>query len=183
MYIRFSEGIFEGVSQAVRRLHFIGFCIAQPDLGQPLTKSSRGAVAAAVPAVPGKDWIGRFARSRNPHAQSLKGLFIHDRYNPDGLLVLQASEGIVTQGDRASRAVNVPNLQSADLAQSCARAGEEPDDFLQLIVDGQTTTEIASTLHLGVRTVESYRFNILLKLNVKNTATLVKKAVELGLVR
>lgn len=55
-------------------------------------------------------------------------------------------------------------------------------EVLQLIVNGYTSQEIADKIHLGLRTVESYRFNILLKLDVKNTATLVRKAVELGLV-
>ncbi len=54
--------------------------------------------------------------------------------------------------------------------------------ILQLIINGYTGQEIADELHIGFRTVENYRFNILLKLEVKNTAALVKKALTLGLV-
>lgn len=54
-------------------------------------------------------------------------------------------------------------------------------DILKLIVNGDTTKEIAEKLYLGFRTVESYRINILLKLDAKNTASLVRKVVELGI--
>jgi len=54
-------------------------------------------------------------------------------------------------------------------------------EVLQLIVNGFTNAEIAKTLFLSVHTVENYRDNILLKMEVKNTAALVKKALMLGL--
>jgi DNA-binding NarL/FixJ family response regulator len=55
-------------------------------------------------------------------------------------------------------------------------------EILRMIVNGETSKEISEKLHLGYRTVESYRFNILMKLDAKNTAVLVKKALEMGLV-
>ncbi len=54
-------------------------------------------------------------------------------------------------------------------------------EILQLIVNGQTNQEIANALFLSVHTVENYRDNILLKLEVRNTAALVKKALTMGL--
>jgi len=54
-------------------------------------------------------------------------------------------------------------------------------EVLQLIVNGITNKDISQKLHIGFRTVEYYRFNILLKLDVNNTAALVKKALRLGL--
>jgi len=54
-------------------------------------------------------------------------------------------------------------------------------EVLQLIVNGYTSQEIGQELHLGQRTVENYRFSLLLKLDAKNTATLVKKAIQMGL--
>lgn len=56
-------------------------------------------------------------------------------------------------------------------------------EILQLITDGLSSQEIADTLFISIRTVEYYRLNILLKLDVKNTAMLVKKAVNMGLVK
>jgi DNA-binding NarL/FixJ family response regulator len=54
-------------------------------------------------------------------------------------------------------------------------------EILRLIVIGDTSQEIADKLFIGFRTVEYYRLNILFKLDVKNTAALVKKALEMGL--
>jgi DNA-binding NarL/FixJ family response regulator len=49
---------------------------------------------------------------------------------------------------------------------------------LQLIVDEKTTQEIADELFISFGTVETHRRNILMKLNARNTAGLVKAAIE-----
>ncbi len=54
-------------------------------------------------------------------------------------------------------------------------------EILRLIVKGHTCPEIAEKLFLSTYTVENYRVIIQTKMNVNNTATLVKKALELGL--
>ncbi|XZF15938.1 response regulator [Chitinophagaceae bacterium MMS25-I14] len=54
-------------------------------------------------------------------------------------------------------------------------------DVLQHIANGETNQEIANLLFLSVRTVENYRLNIQLKLGAKNTAVLVKTALQMGL--
>ncbi len=56
-------------------------------------------------------------------------------------------------------------------------------EVIQLVVDGYTSKEIAEQLHLGIDTIENYRFNLIIKLGVKNTAMLIKKAVQTGLVQ
>jgi DNA-binding NarL/FixJ family response regulator len=55
-------------------------------------------------------------------------------------------------------------------------------EILQLIVDEFTNQEIADKLYLSLRTVENHRNNLLQKLDVKNTAGLVKVAIMEGLV-
>lgn len=55
-------------------------------------------------------------------------------------------------------------------------------DILKLIVEEHTNQEIAGKLFLSLRTVENHRNNLLQKLNVKNTAGLVKVAIREGLV-
>jgi DNA-binding NarL/FixJ family response regulator len=55
-------------------------------------------------------------------------------------------------------------------------------EILQLIVNGFTNTEIANKVFLSSHTIDNYRDSILLKLDVKNTASMVKKALQLGLV-
>jgi DNA-binding CsgD family transcriptional regulator len=67
---------------------------------------------------------------------------------------------------------------SIDL-QSSLTAKEK--EVLRLTVNGYTTQEISEQLFLGVRTIEYYRSNLLLKLEVKNMAALIRKAMELGL--
>jgi DNA-binding NarL/FixJ family response regulator len=55
-------------------------------------------------------------------------------------------------------------------------------DLLRLITEGYTNPEISEKLFLGSETVKSYRKNLLFKLNVRNTASLVKMALEEKLV-
>ncbi|MFI5129057.1 MAG: response regulator [Chitinophagales bacterium] len=51
-------------------------------------------------------------------------------------------------------------------------------EILGLIAEGYTNPEIAAKIFLSSFTVDSHRKNLLAKLNVKNTATLIKLAVE-----
>jgi DNA-binding NarL/FixJ family response regulator len=55
-------------------------------------------------------------------------------------------------------------------------------ELLKLIVDGFTNHEIAEKMFLGVETINSYRKNLLIKLGAKNTAVLVRMALEEKLV-
>ncbi len=54
-------------------------------------------------------------------------------------------------------------------------------EILQLIVDEKTNQEIADMLYISLHTVENHRFSLLKKLEVKNTAGLVKLALRAGL--
>lgn len=55
-------------------------------------------------------------------------------------------------------------------------------EILCLIADGMTDMKISETLFLGVNTIKHYRKALLIKLEVNNTATLVRKALQLGLI-
>lgn len=55
-------------------------------------------------------------------------------------------------------------------------------ELLRNIVDGYTNHEIADRMFLGVETINSYRKNLLCKLGARNTAMLVKIAMERMLV-
>ncbi len=55
-------------------------------------------------------------------------------------------------------------------------------EILQLIVAGDSTQEIAEKLFISPRTAETHRLTLLKKLDVKNTAGLVRMALTLGLV-
>ncbi|MBD3616768.1 MAG: response regulator transcription factor [Gracilimonas sp.] len=51
-------------------------------------------------------------------------------------------------------------------------------EILGLLTEGLTSTEIASKLYISPRTVEKHRTNLLKKLDLKNTAALVRFAME-----
>jgi DNA-binding NarL/FixJ family response regulator len=51
-------------------------------------------------------------------------------------------------------------------------------ELLRLICDGYINAEIADKMCLGVETINSYRKNLLLKLQARNTAAMVKMAME-----
>jgi DNA-binding NarL/FixJ family response regulator len=55
-------------------------------------------------------------------------------------------------------------------------------EILKLIAEGFSSQEIADKLFISLRTVETHRLNINQKLNVKNTAGLVKEAIKRGLI-
>ncbi|SIS94296.1 two component transcriptional regulator, LuxR family [Zobellia uliginosa] len=54
-------------------------------------------------------------------------------------------------------------------------------EVLKLIADEYTTQEIADKLYLSKHTIESYRKNLISKLQVKNLAGLTKHAIKIGL--
>ena len=51
-------------------------------------------------------------------------------------------------------------------------------EILNLIVEGYTSAEIAEILFISTRTVETHRSNLMSKLELKNTAALVRYAIE-----
>jgi DNA-binding NarL/FixJ family response regulator len=53
---------------------------------------------------------------------------------------------------------------------------------LQLVAEGKTTKEIASVLGISVKTAESHRSNLMDKLNIHDTAGLVRYAIKIGLI-
>ena len=55
-------------------------------------------------------------------------------------------------------------------------------EVLQLITFGFSTEEIARLLYISKETVKSHRRNLLQKVGAKNTALLVRRAFEFGLV-
>lgn len=55
-------------------------------------------------------------------------------------------------------------------------------EVLKLIAEGLTNQEIADSLFVSVSTVDSHRKNLLSKLQVKNTAALVRAAIEFKII-
>ncbi len=55
-------------------------------------------------------------------------------------------------------------------------------EVLKLIAEGYTNKEIAAKLFLSISTIKSYRVNLMRKLKVNDTASLVRIAMQQGLV-
>lgn len=56
-------------------------------------------------------------------------------------------------------------------------------EVLKLVVDGNTSKDVANTLHLQVETVRSYRKTIMRKLGAKHLAGLVSIAMQSGILK
>lgn len=69
--------------------------------------------------------------------------------------------------------------------------GEVPTDpltprerqVLQLVAEGRSTKEVAAALNLSVKTAESYRARLMQKLDIHETAGLVRYAIRQGVVQ
>lgn len=55
-------------------------------------------------------------------------------------------------------------------------------EILKYVAEGYTTKEIADIIFRDVETVRTHRRNLLIKLNAKNTAVMVKKGYEMKLI-
>lgn len=66
--------------------------------------------------------------------------------------------------------------------ESHKKLSDREMEVIQLVSEGQTTKEIADQLFVSARTVETHRVNMMKKLNVQNTAELIKKAAHLKLI-
>lgn len=99
----------------------------------------------------------------------------------------------VARGDSYfSQSVSATLLKALTLRNDPEQRKKKPDsgshqlsdrevEVLKLICDEYSNLEIAEKLFISVRTVDSHRRNVMEKLQVKNTAGLVRYAIEKGL--
>lgn len=69
-----------------------------------------------------------------------------------------------------------------DLGDPYGRLTAREREVFHLIAEGHTTKEIARELTISVKTAENHRARVLAKLDVRNTAELVRYALRKGLV-
>ena len=82
------------------------------------------------------------------------------------------------------------SLVSGDVVRRLARGEHAPGstltarqrEVLRLLAEGQRVKEIAATLGISVRTVETHKYEIMHQLEVDNTVDLVKFAIRHGIV-
>jgi DNA-binding NarL/FixJ family response regulator len=142
-------------------------------------------------------------RSLNPSIQIMV-LSMHNeaamvktvlKENPQGYLLKNTDQEelflaitTIREGNRyyspAVQAVLIDDIQgvAAPQASIIPVLSQREKDVLLLIVQECTTQEIADRLFLSANTVETYRQNLLRKLDAKNSAGIVAKAYQFGLI-
>jgi DNA-binding NarL/FixJ family response regulator len=93
----------------------------------------------------------------------------------------QVSRGGIYLSPGVSRAV-VDAYRSKSERPSDPLSGRERQ-VLQLIAEGKSTKDVASLLGISVKTAESHRSRLMQKLDIHETASLVRYAVRRGLVQ
>ena len=73
-------------------------------------------------------------------------------------------------------------LQARGLTDSYHLLTDREREVLQLLAEGRSNKEVASLLDLGLSTVETHRANMMVKLNLHNTAEIVLYAVRKGII-
>ena len=71
--------------------------------------------------------------------------------------------------------------EASDKPAPLERLTPREREVLQLVVEGNSSAEIAASLSLSVKTVETYRSRIFHKLDIDDLPTLVKFAIQHGL--
>jgi two-component system response regulator NreC len=81
------------------------------------------------------------------------------------------------------RASQEPPSVQADTDVTTQQLTKRETEILQYIAQGYTNRKIAETLFLSIRTVNSHRTNLMQKLDIHDTARLVRYAMEAGLMK
>lgn len=95
--------------------------------------------------------------------------------------IQEVSRGKLYLTPGVSEAVVQAYLAKTDLPPEPLSPRER--EVLQLIAEGKTTKEVAVVLGISVKTAESHRTRIMEKLDIHQTASLVRYAIRRGLVQ
>lgn len=152
-------------------------------------------------SMPGKSGIDAIIRARKEYSMvkfivltmHAEGQYVVKaiRNGAYGYLVKNADEAELSQAIRqvalGKRYLNkeISELMIGNMADEGDSPKELSDrelEVLKLVSEGKTTREIAETLFVSNRTVETHRTNMMKKLNVQNTAELIKKAARLQII-
>lgn len=100
----------------------------------------------------------------------------------DSKIIHEAIETVYNSSQYLHEPIRNQLLKSLSESKSKNIITRREKEILQLIVEGFSNKEISDKLFLSIRTVENHRNHLLQKFDVKNTAGLVKVAIEEGLV-
>jgi DNA-binding NarL/FixJ family response regulator len=114
------------------------------------------------------------------------------RYGASGYVLKESVGDILTEAVRAVAKGEVflgPGIPRTVL-QRISRTENDPYErltarerqVLQLIAEGRTNRQIATDLHVAVKTVDTHRSHLMRKLNIHDQTSLVKYALRRGIV-
>lgn len=160
-------------------------------------------VDISMPRLNGLEVVRRLAKSK----PEVRILVLTHHHEPEYVLPLvrAGAHGYLvkdTPGEELRRAVECVaeggSVFGPEAATALARAqrqpaGQAPDDpyqsltarereVMHLVCEGSSTKEVARTLGIGVKTAENHRSRVLDKLDLRNTAELVRYAARRGLI-
>jgi DNA-binding NarL/FixJ family response regulator len=76
----------------------------------------------------------------------------------------------------------VSQRRLAEAASPLERLSPREKEILQLVVEGKSSAVIAETLHLSPKSVDTYRSRLMHKLGIRDLPSLVKFAIQQGLI-
>jgi len=160
-------------------------------------------------SMPGMNGIEatRIIKEKDPDAKILI-LTMHDNQEYLNQIIRSGAKGFILKNtdkeellDAVKTVASGENFFSKDISKliidnyiRSAKETEKSDGFkevpltkreieiLKLIASGYSNQEIANILYISYNTVDTHRKNIMHKLSIKNTAGLVRYAIEKGLI-
>ncbi len=112
----------------------------------------------------------------------VKGYVLKSQVANDLLLAIrQVSRGQVYLSPGVSRGVMEAYRSKSEKSKNPLTLRER--QVLQLIAEGKSTKDVASLLGISVKTAESHRTRLMQKLDIHETASLVRYAVRQGIVQ
>lgn len=109
--------------------------------------------------------------------------FVQKSQGSDDLLhaIEEVRAGRLYVSPGASQAI-VDACATADQAEDKSHLTPRERQVLQLVGEGKSTKQIAEVLHISVKTAEFHRGRLMKKLNVHDTANLVRYAIREGFI-
>jgi DNA-binding NarL/FixJ family response regulator len=172
--------------EAVRLAYTLKPEIAILDVAMPLL-NGLAAAGEILRGSPGTRSILLTMYTEDPYVlealrTGIRGYIVKTQMADDLLVAIQeVAEGKVYLSPSISETVVQAVQGKADPPSDALSAREV--HVLQLLAEGKTTKQTAALLGISVKTVESHRHRIITKLDIHDTAGLVRHAIRRGLIQ
>jgi len=172
--------------EAVRRVRDLSPDVAVLDLAMPLL-NGLDAAREIVRASPRTRPILLTMHTEDPYVMEalragIKGYVLKTQPSTDVVQAIQeVARGRIYLSPGISRTVVDAYLAKTELPPDPLSPRER--EVLQLVAEGKTTKEIARLLGVSVKTAENHRTRIMAKLDIHETAGLVRYAIRQGIIQ